>query len=106
VLLAGIPADTPARSDRNVAAIGSGDPAFARDHQEELRMGGRVRADDTTRLEGQAGQMDLAVTRRDAGGGESLAAEPLDDLLPAVELEDFHGLSGVLGAPEADEASA
>jgi hypothetical protein len=36
VLLAGVPANSPARSDINVAAIGAGDPAFARDHQEEL----------------------------------------------------------------------
>jgi hypothetical protein len=33
-----------------------------------------VRADDTARLDGQAGQMDMAVACRDACGAESFAA--------------------------------
>jgi hypothetical protein len=80
VLLAGIPANGPARSDLNVAAIGSGDPAFARDHQEELRSGRRMRADNATRLERQAGQTDLAFARRDARGRQSLTTVQLDVL--------------------------
>ena len=36
VLLVGIPANSPARSDRNVAAIGAGDPAFAADDAARL----------------------------------------------------------------------
>ena len=79
----GIPANTPARSGSecggpSVPAI----QALARDHQEKLGAGGWMRADDTTRLDRQAGQMDLALARRDARGGESPAAVPADALLP------------------------
>ena len=65
--------------------------ALARDHQEKLGAGGWMRADDTTRLDREAGQVDLALARRDARGGESPAAVPADDPLPAIELEDLHG---------------
>jgi len=39
-----------------------------------------MRADKTIRLEGQAGQVDVAIARRDARGEKSLAAEILDIL--------------------------
>jgi hypothetical protein len=42
-----------------------------------------MRADDTACLHGQASQVHLAVTFRDACGAESFAAVPLDDLLSA-----------------------
>src|SRR5208282_3754071 len=54
-----------------------------------------MRADDTARLERQAGQMHPAVAGRDARGEESFAAEIADDLLPAVEPEDLHGTPSV-----------
>jgi hypothetical protein len=50
-----------------------------------------MRADNTTRLERQAGQADLALARRDARGRQSLTTVQLDVLFPAIELEDLHG---------------
>src|SRR5689334_1700506 len=50
-----------------------------------------MRADKPIRLERQAGQVDLAIARRDARGEQSLAAETSYVLFSAIELEDLHG---------------
>jgi hypothetical protein len=50
-----------------------------------------MRADKTIRLERQAGQLDVAIARRDARGEKSPAAESSDVLFSAIELEDLHG---------------
>ena len=91
VFLSGIPANAPSGCDRHALAVGAGDPAFARGHQEQLCISRRMRADKTTRLECQAGQVDLAITRCDARSEKSFAAEPSDVLFSAIELEDLHG---------------
>ena len=49
-----------------------------------------MRADKTIRLERQAGQVDLAIARRDARSEQSLAAETSYVLFSAIELEDLH----------------